>query len=220
MIAPDLALTLTGYALLDAVVTSTAVVTIVLVVAARRPRSTSASYAAGALGSFFVLTLGVYLGSEVMADVLSSFTLWIRRIALTLAAVFFATMGFKRLRPRQRKEILLPVWVNPWTALPFGALVMVTDIPFSFPMFLAVERLVDLSIETSAAVVIIAAYTLVSSLPTLAILSLGILHGERSRAILNRLLRRFTTGTAPASAAMATLHFTLAAVCAAIVFVV
>lgn len=215
-----LVLTLTGYALLDALVTSTLFVVVVVLLTARRPIPTSIGYAVGALGSFFILTVALYMGASFMAELLETFTLWMRRVVLTAAAVFFTVMGVRRFTSRPRHQMKLPRWINPWTALPFGALMMLVDIPFSFPMFLAVERLAELGIGTGAATASLAAYTVVSSLPTVLIIALGILFGERARAFLQRLLDRFTTGYAEASLKIAAVHFALALGCLAVLTLV
>lgn len=213
MLDAGLLITLSGLALLDAVVTSTLYVVVAILLAARRPVSTSISYAIGQLGSFYLLTLVLYFGATFMAELLEVFTLWVRVVVLVGAAGFFIFLGVRRFKARPRHGIKLPAWVNPWTAFPFGIFLMIMDLPFAFPMFLAVERLVDLGIEASVATVTLAGYTLVSSLPTILLILVGITYGGRARDLLERLLRRFTTGFTNPSWKLAMVHFGLSATC-------
>lgn len=211
---------LAGLALLDAVVTSTLYITIAIILLARRPIPTSISYAVGQLGSFFLLSLGLYFGSAFMAETLDSFTLWTRRLILVAAIIFFIVLGIRRFRSRPRHGLHLPTWVNPWTALPFGVVVMLFDLPFSFPMFLSVERLVDAGVGSETAVPILVAYTIVSSLPTVLLILVGIISGDRARQVLEKLVGRFSTGYTRPSRLIAGLHFTVAAGAAYLLFFV
>lgn len=212
MLSIGFLLGLAGLALLDAVVTSTVFFTLAILLFARRPASTSIAYAIGQLSSFFLLSVLLYLGASFMAEVMDTFTLWARRFVLVAAAVFFAILAIRRLKARPRKGLHLPDWVNPWTALPFGIVVMLVDLPFSFPMFLAVERLADTGIETAASVMILAGYTVVSSLPTVLLIIVGITFRQRVRALLQRLMTRFTTGYTKRSWLLFTLHMSIATI--------
>lgn len=209
MLDPGMLLGLTGLALLDAVVTSTIYITIALLVLARRPKSTSIAYALGQLTSFFVLTVLLYFGMSFMSGVVDTFTVWARRLILIAAAVFFAVLAVRRLKSRPRHGIWLPHWINPWTAAPFGVVVMLMDLPFSFPMFLAVERLSELDLTSANATLILLAYTFVSSLPTVLLIALGVVVGDRLRRKLERGLKRFTTGYTEPSVLFALLHLSV-----------
>lgn len=220
MLDAGLLLTLSGLALLDAVVTSIIYVVIAILLAARRPVPTGVAYAVGSLGSFFLLTLMLYFGASFMADVMDTFTLWIRRLVLIGAAGFLIYLGIRRFKTRPRHGMKLPTWINPATAFPIGIATMLMDLPFSFPMFLAVERLVDINLDPGAATLILAAYTTVSSLPTILLILGGIVFGARARELLERLLHRATTGYSRASWRMALLFFALAAACLAVLFFV
>ncbi|SDO48685.1 GAP family protein [Alkalicoccus daliensis] len=219
MLTLELVWTLTGLATLDALVTSTLYVVIVMLLTARRPAATSISYAFGALGSFFVLTMLLYFGSSYMAEMMNTFTFWVRSIVVFAAAGFFVYLGIKRFKSRPRHGMKLPGWVNPWTAFPFGILLMLMDIPFSFPMFLAVERLVELEITPQIASLTLFVYTLVSSLPTVLLIGVGLIFRRRAQNFLQRLLNRFTSGYAKASWRIAFIHFSLSAFCLSLLIV-
>lgn len=211
MLSLGLLLGLAGLALLDAVVTSTIYVTVAILLLARRPGPTSIAYAVGQLGSFFLLTLMLYFGSTYMAELLDSFTLWARRLILVAAAIFFVVLAIRRLRARPRHGLHLPRWINPWTALPFGVMLMLFDLPFSFPMLLAVERLVDTGVDAGSATWILAGYTVVSSLPTVLLILVGLTFRQRVRGFLERITHRFTTGYTSPSWLMFSLHMCIAA---------
>lgn len=117
----ELLLSLSGLALLDAVVTSTLYAVVAILLAARKPASTSISYAIGQLGSFFLLTLVLYFGATFAADLMDGFTLWVRRMILVGVAAFFIFLGVRRFKARPRHGINLPPWVNPWTAFLSGS---------------------------------------------------------------------------------------------------
>lgn len=89
---------------------------------------------------------------------------------------------------------------------------MIMDLPFAFPMFLAVERLVEFDIEASAAATTLAGYTLVSSLPMVLLILVGLTYRDRVRHLLERLLRRFTTGYTKPSWKIAAVYFGLSAI--------
>ncbi|WP_295626609.1 GAP family protein [uncultured Corynebacterium sp.] len=213
MIDAGFLLGLGGLALMDALVTSTIYVTFAILVLARRPAVTSIAYALGQLGSFFVLTLLLYFGASYMAELLDSFTLWVRRVVLVAAAIYFAVLAVRRLKSRPRHGIHLPTWVNPWTAAPFGVMVMLVDLPFSFPMFLAVERLAETGVEPAGATLILAAYTLVSSIPTVLLIALGLVYRKRFRNFLWRLISRFDGGYTKPSWPAFFVHMSISMLC-------
>lgn len=211
---------LSGLALLDAVVTSTIYITFAILLLARRPAATSLAYAFGQLTSFFLLTVLLYFGASFMADLLDVFTLWARRVVLFAAAVFFVVLAVRRLKARPRHGLHLPKWVNPWTAAPFGVMVMLMDLPFSFPMFLAVERLADTGVEVAGATAVLFGYTVVSSLPTVLLILVGLTFRARIRRPLERFAARISTGYTKPSWVMFTVHLSIAAVSLYLLFFV
>ncbi|PPG37455.1 GAP family protein [Pseudoclavibacter sp. RFBA6] len=207
MMSASLVWSLTGLALLDSINVSTIWVVVIILLAAKRPASTGWAYALGAFASFFAITLLLYFGATFAESMLADLTLWLRRILFTALAIFLLAIGIRKLKARPRKAFGLPSWVNAWTALPLGLLATLGDIPNAFPLFLAVERIIDAGIQPPIAVPLLAAYTAVYAFPTLVILILGLVLKDRVRGLLQRAYDRYATGETKPSWKLASLCF-------------
>jgi cytochrome c biogenesis protein CcdA len=190
---------LTGLALLDSVNAATIWIVIVILLGAKRPAPTGWAFLLGVAASFFTFALMIYFGLTFADSMLDDVTLWLRRTLFAGLAVALVVMGVRRLRPRERKGYALPAWVNAWSALPFGLLATVGDLPNAFPMVLAVERLIDADVATPAAVVVLLGYTLIYALPSALILAAGLAFNEELREQLESMLSGRTSGTAEPS---------------------
>lgn len=207
----DLVATLVGLALLDSVNTSTLFVVMVVLLTARSPVRSASAYAVGAAGSFFGLACGLYAGAAAAEAVVADLAGWLRRGTLVLLALWLLYLGFKRLRDRPRKPLLLPAWFGPLTAFPIGALATVADLPNAFPLFIAVERLTSAPIEGPVAVLALAGYVAVYALPIVVVIVIGVAKADQARAAMRRITDHFLSGTAQRSLPLAT-GFTVAAV--------
>lgn len=190
---------LAGLALLDSVNAATIWIVIVILLGAKRPAPTGWAFMLGAAASFLAFALAFYFGLSFADSALDGFTLWLRRLLFAALAVALAVMGARRLRPRERKGYALPPWVNAWSALPFGALATVGDLPNAFPVVLAVERLVDADVAALAAVAVLVGYTLVYAAPSALILAAGLAFNEELREQLQSMLGGRASGTAEPS---------------------
>lgn len=202
---------LIGLALLDSINVSTIWIVVVILLGAKRPVSTGWAYAAGAFVTFLVFTFLLYFGLSAAEEVLTGLTLWMRRILFTATTVVLIVLGARRFKARPRRGYGLPAWVNAWTALPLGLLATIGDIPNAFPMFLAVERLVDAGVDEATAVLVLIGYTAIYALPTLAVLVLGLFYKDGVRARLQALYTRYATGDTKPSPKIAVLFFAGAA---------
>ncbi|MFB9660327.1 GAP family protein [Glycomyces mayteni] len=209
---------LTGLALLDSVNAATIWIVIVILLGARRPAPTGWAFMLGAFASFLAIALMFYFGLSFADSVLDGLTLWLRRLLFAGLAVALVAMGVRRLRPRERKAYTLPPWVNAWSALPFGVLATLGDLPNAFPMVLAVERLIDARLPAPAAVAVLIAYTLVYALPATLILAAGLAFNDDLRSQLDTILKGHTTGTAAPNPKTAAACFAGAAVSLAVLF--
>jgi hypothetical protein len=209
---------LTGLALLDSVNAATIWIVIVILLGARRPAPTGWMFMLGAAASFLAFTLSFYFGLSLAESVLDGFTLWLRRLLFAGLAVALVVMGARRLRTRERKGYALPPWVNAWSALPFGVLATLGDLPNAFPMLLAVERLIDADIPAPTAVVVLVGYTGVYALPSALILAAGLAFNEELRGQLDSMLDSRTSGTAAPSPGAAVACFVGAAASLAVLF--
>ncbi|MEZ5125979.1 MAG: GAP family protein [Thermoleophilia bacterium] len=213
-----LLLSLAGLAVLDSANTSTLTMVVVILFAARRPAATGWAYAVGAIVMFFAIAVGLYLGASAASDVVAEFGLWARRVIFTMMTVVLMWFGIRRLRSRERRGLpKLPTWVNPMTGTLLGALATIGDLPNAFPLFLAIDRLIDAAIPTDTSILLLIGYTAIYALPTLVLLVVGLTFRERVIAWLERVLRRFTTGTSKASWRIASLFFVGAIASATIV---
>jgi len=212
----ELIATLIGLALVDSVNLFTIWIVLAILLLARRPAATSWTFAAGAFISFITATLAFYFVASAAASVLFGLTHWLRRIIFVLIAVTFLVLAVRRLKTRPRQQFKLPSWVNPWSGVPLGALATVADLPNAFPMFLAVERLIDAGVPTSTGVGLLLGYSVIYMLPTLAVLILGLVFGARARIRIQRLYDKFVGAEAKASWKLATLYFFAALVTIAV----
>ncbi|WP_158630230.1 GAP family protein [Glycomyces terrestris] len=201
---------LTGLALLDSVNAATIWIVIVILLGAKRPAPTGWAFMLGAAASFLAFALMLYFGLSFADTVLDGFTLWLRRLLFAALALVLVVMGVRRLRPRERRGRTLPAWVNAWSALPFGVLATIGDLPNAFPLVLAVERLIDADVPAPAAIAVLAGYTLLYALPSALILAAGLAFNTELREQLQSMLSGHA-GTAPPSPALAAACFAGAA---------
>lgn len=209
---PELAAALLGLAAADSLNSSTLTMVIVIIVGARRPAGTGAGFAIGAIGAFFALATGLLYGAEAADAAVAGFGEWVRSIVLVGLGVVLGVLGVRRFRDRPRRGLpTLPTWVNPWSAVGLGAVATVHDLPNAFPLFLAIERLLDAGITGGRGVAVLVGYTAVYAFPALTLLVAGIAYQDRVTEFLARRLRRFTTGTARAHPKLALLYLVGAA---------
>lgn len=190
---------LIGLALLDSLNTSTLFLVMVILLTARRPLASGTAYAVGAAVMFLVLAVALFLGADAAASTIAGAAAWIRRSTFTLLAIFLLYLAYKRLRDRPRKAFELPGWFGPLTAVPIGAAATVADLPNAFPLLIAIERLVTFEIPSASAVSALAGYTFIYALPTVVLLIVGMVAGDRIRGGMRRITDRFFTGTAKRS---------------------
>lgn len=214
----ELVIALMGLALLDSLNTSTLFIVMVVLLGARDPLRSGAAYAAGAVLAFVALAVALYTGASAAEAVVSDLARWLRRGTFALLAVWLLFLAWKRLRDRPRKPFLLPAWFSPLTAVPIGVAATIADLPNAFPLFLAVERLVAADLDRQVGVVALCGYTVVYSLPVVALLLLGARRGARVRAGMQRITDRFLSGVARRSIPLAA-GFALAAITSATVAV-
>lgn len=216
----ELALGLAVLALLDSVNTSTLFLVMVVLLVARRPVPSGIAFAVGAVLSFLGLAIGLYFGAAAAQGAVDHAARWIRRGTFTLLTLWFLYLACKRLRDRPRKPLVLPSWFGPPTALPIGAAATVADLPNAFPLFIAVERLVSVTVGSQVAVLTLVCYTALYAALVAVVLVLGIAFGERARRVMQRITDRFLTGVARRSLPIAGLFSAGAVGSAALVAVV
>lgn len=207
---------LLGLAVVDSLNLSTIAVVILILLTVQRPVATGWVYALGAVVAFFALTMLVYFGASFAGTLVEDLATWMRRIIFLGFAAMFVVFGVRRFRTRERRGYPLLRWVNPLTAFPLGIVATLADLPNAFPMFFAVERLIDAEVPAPTAVAALAGYTLIYAVPTVLALVLGILFKDRPRERFREVYDRLTSGEIKASRPMAGLHFTLAAACFAV----
>lgn len=214
-----LVLGLGGLAALDSLNPATLVaVTLILLGSRARPVADTLGFVAGAFLTVFGVGVVLYLGAEAATDGVANGLAWVRRGAFGLAAVVVLVSAIQALRPRRRRELVLPSWFNPATAAGLGVLMTGADLPNAFPYFIAIERLVTADIGAPVALALLAAYAVVYCLPCLVLLAIGLRGGPLTRH-LRRLHDRFgTAADLPASRARAAALTALAAGLAAIAF--
>ncbi|GAB3305010.1 GAP family protein [Pseudoclavibacter terrae] len=204
---------LMGLAVVDSLNLSTIAVVILILLTVQRPVATGWVYAAGAVVAFFGLTMLVYFGASFAGTLVEDLATWMRRVIFVGFGVMFVVFGVRRFRTRERRGYPLLRWVSPVTAFPLGVVATLADLPNAFPMFFAVERLIDAEVPGAAAVAALAGYTAIYAVPTVAVLVVGIVLKNRPRDRFRDVYDRLTSGEVAASRRMAGLHFTLAAVC-------
>src|SRR4028119_506335 len=133
-VTPALLAGVLGLALLDALNPATiGGVALILLAPVRRPLTSAAAFVAGAYLTVLGLGLAVYAGAGAAADAVTGGIVWVRRIALGLAAVLLLVAAARRLRSRYRSAVTLPSWFGPWTAAPPGVLVTGGALPHALP---------------------------------------------------------------------------------------
>jgi hypothetical protein len=207
---------LVGLALLDSINTSTLFLVMVLLLTARSPVRSSVAYAAGAAASFLGLALALYFGAAAAEATIADLARWLRRGSFVLLALWLLHLGYKRLRDRPRKPLLLPSWFGPVTAVPTGALATLADLPNAFPLFLAIERVLSAELTGSTAVLVLTGYVVLYAMPVAVVIVVGVCQGERARKAMARITARFTSGVARRSLPL-TGVFTSAAACSLVV---
>jgi hypothetical protein len=197
-----LLLAIAGLAALDAFNPATIVaVTLILLAAPRRPALTALVTVLGAALTVFGAGAALFLGAGAAAGAVDGIVQGIRYVAFAAAGLVLVISGIRRFRTRARTPITLPSWFTPWTALPFGALLTGADLPNAFPYFIAIERLLDARLAPGEGLLVLAGYAVIYCLPCLALLVVGILARERTRALLSRITARLGTGDVKASPA-------------------
>ena len=193
-----------GLALLDSLNPATIVaITMILLTGPRRPILSAMAFVTGAALTVFTLGAVVFVSAGAAAEVVSDGIVWLRRLAFGLAAVALFVSAARRLRPRPRQAISLPLWFSPATALPLGVMMTGADLPNAFPYFIAIERLINADVDTITGLAVLAGYAVIYCLPCLVLLLAGRMLHERVQPRLQRLFRRLTTGTSPRSVAAA-----------------
>jgi cytochrome c biogenesis protein CcdA len=212
-VTPALLAGVLGLALLDALNPATiGGVALILLAPVRRPLTSAAAFVAGAYLTVLGLGLAVYAGAGAAADAVTGGIVWVRRIALGLAAVLLLVAAARRLRSRYRSAVTLPSWFGPWTAAPLGVLVTGADLPNAFPYLIAIERLVSADVPAGSGVAVLAGYSVVYCLPCLVLLGLGAAHGGSVRRRLGAVYERIGSArTVPRSVPAALGLVTLAA---------
>lgn len=165
-------------------------VTLILLGSRSRPVVDTLGFVAGAALTVFGLGAAVYLGAEAASDHVVGGLVWVRRGAFGLAALVVLVAAFRALRPRRRRELVLPSWFTPATAAVLGVLMTGADLPNAFPYFIAIERLVTADVDAATALVLLGGYAVVYCLPCLVLLAIGLRGGPVTRH-LRRLHDRF-----------------------------
>lgn len=188
-----LILGLMGLAALDSLNPATLVaVTLILLGSRATPVADTIGFVAGAFLTVLGVGALVYLGADAASDVVANGFVWLRRGAFGLAALVVLVSAIRSLRPRRRRELVLPSWFTPTTAAGLGVLMTGADLPNAFPYFIAIERLVTADIAAPIALGLLAAYAVVYTLPCLVLLAIGLRGGPVTRH-LRRLHDHFGT---------------------------
>ncbi|HEX8495714.1 MAG TPA: GAP family protein [Actinomycetales bacterium] len=183
---------LLGLAALDSLNPATLVtVTLILLAPGKRPVAKALAFVAGAFATVAVVGSLIFLGADQAAQTLDSGLVWLRRIAFGAAALALLVAGLRRLRPRDRTAVALPAWFTPATAAPLGVLMTGADLPNAFPLFIAIERMVDAGVGRGGGVGLILVYAAIYCLPCLVLLALGLRHGDSVRRRLSSVFNRF-----------------------------
>lgn len=212
-----LATGLLGLAALDSLNPATLVAVALILLGSRdKPVADTLGFVAGAFLTVLTVGVGVYLGADAAADGVANGLVWLRRAAFGLASVVVLLSALRALRPRTRRELVLPTWFNPATAAGLGVLMTGADLPNAFPYVIAIERLVTADLGSLSAIALLAAYAVIYCVPCLVLLAIGLRGGPLTRH-LRRLHDRFgTAAEVPASrmcaAGLAVLAVGLAAI--------
>lgn len=213
MISSGLLAGIAGLALADSLNPATIVViTLILLTVRHRPAAAASTFVLGAMSTVFVLGAVIFLGASAAADAVGQGLDWLRRGVFLVAAATLAVAGAHRLKSRPRKAIQLPTWFGAWTAAPLGVLVTGADLPNAFPYFIAIERLIDAGVTVPAGLLVLGGYALAYCTPCLILLALGMVHGDKVKLRLQKVLDRFSKGTIERSVPIACTLFVLSAV--------
>jgi cytochrome c biogenesis protein CcdA len=206
-----------GLAALDSLNPATLVaVTLILLGSRTNPVADTLGFVAGAFLTVLGVGAVVYVGADAATNGVANGLVWVRRAAFGLAAAAVLVSAIHALRPRRRRELVLPAWFTPGTAAGLGVLMTGADLPNAFPYFIAIERLVSADVGAPVALALLAAYAVIYCLPCLVLLAIGLRGGPVTRH-LRRLHDRFgTAADIPASKARAAGLAALAAGLAAI----
>jgi hypothetical protein len=217
-VSAELLVAVAGLALLDAFNPATILaVALILLLPGEQRAAKATTFVAGAYLTVLVGGATVFLAADTAVAAAAGGLVWVRRIAFGLAALAVLRAAIRRRRRHRRAAIALPSWLTTTTAAPFGVLVTGADLPNAFPYFIAIERLASSAVTTSTALLVLAGYALLYCLPCLLLLVINAVHGERVRAHLDRLHRRFGTArdvpaSMPAALGLAILATLLAGV--------
>ena len=196
MIIGGLLPAIAGLALLDSLNPATIVaVALILLAAPKRAGLIALAAVTGAALTVSTVGAALFLSAGAGAGAVDGIIVGLRFVAFGAAGITLILSGIRRFRDQDRKEIALPAWFTPWKALPFGIAVTAADLPNAFPYLTTIERMVSVSVEPLAGLLIIVAYTLIYCLPCLILLLVGTANRERTRNWLERIVTKFGTGT-------------------------
>ena len=103
-----------GLAVLDSLNPATLVaVTLILLGSRKNPVADTLGFVAGAFLTVLSVGVVVYLGADAATDGVANGLVWVRRGAFGLAAAVVLVSAVQALRPRRRRELVLPSWFNP-----------------------------------------------------------------------------------------------------------
>ncbi|WP_104046089.1 GAP family protein [Arthrobacter sp. ZGTC412] len=186
------------------------VITLILLTVRTRPVASAVTFVFGAFTTVFVVGAAIFLGAGAAADVVGDGLVWLRRVVFLVAAITLVVAGARRFKDRERKGVQLPGWFGVGTAFPLGVLMTGADLPNAFPYFIAIERMIDADASAALGVPVLAVYAVVYCIPCLVLLALGMAHGDKVQAGLQKVFHRFSTGTVKRSVPAATALFVLA----------
>lgn len=192
MISAALLASIVGLALLDSLNPVTfAGVALILIAPLKRRLASAVAFVAGAFAIVLAVGMSLFLGLDAIGDAVDGASVWVRRVALLLAAAALIVSGVKRLRSRQRDAVVLPTWFGPWTAAPVGLLATAADLPNAFPYLIAIERLTAAEVEPGSGLLVLVGYALIYCLPCILLLVAGSIWHERISGRLQRIYERF-----------------------------
>ena len=193
-----------GLALLDSLNPATiAAVALVLLLAQHRLVLSAVAVAAGAYLTVLGVGLVLFFSAGAAAEAVNGVVVALRFVAFGLAGFSLIVAGVRRLRDRPRKQVRLPDWFSPATAIGLGAGMTAADLPNAFPYFIAIERLLNANVSGLTGVAVIAGYAAIYCLPCVILVVIGSLAHDKVRGRLQRLVARFTTGVVKRSVPIA-----------------
>jgi Sap, sulfolipid-1-addressing protein len=208
-----------GLALLDSLNPATiAAVALVLLLAQHRPVLSAVAVAAGAYLTVLGVGLVLFFSAGAAAEAVNGVVVGLRFVAFGLAGISLIVTGVRRLSDRPRKQIGLPDWFSPATAIGLGAGMTAADLPNAFPYFIAIERLLNAEVSGLTGVAVIAGYAAVYCLPCLVLVVIGSVAHDKVRGRLQKLVTRFTTGVVKRSVPIAVGSMVAGVVVAAVPF--